>query len=205
MPESGKSGEAELDLLLHALDHPVRRRILRALVAQNSSAKILAEQFGAKAPDISYHLNQVLARECDVVRLVDTVQRRGGVEKVYTIREKRLWVPSLWRNLPSRIGDGVRQLSLRELLVQILAAVDNGNPSVLTWEAAEVDESGWLEIIAAADRFHRTVDAAIRRTRDQTAGDRGGPGVKVIAGVAAFQPASASKVDRWAQDLGELA
>ena len=35
---------------------------------------------------VSYHLGGVLAKQCMVVELVDTVPRRGSVEKFYGLR-----------------------------------------------------------------------------------------------------------------------
>lgn len=46
---------------------------------------MLARSFGMDLGVVSYHLNQVLAKQCRVVELVDTVPRRGSVEKIYEI------------------------------------------------------------------------------------------------------------------------
>lgn len=76
---------AALDRVLRALNHPVRRRILRAISRRPASASALASAFEEEVGLISYHLNQVLARECGVVELVDTVARRGALEKIYAL------------------------------------------------------------------------------------------------------------------------
>lgn len=74
-----------LDRILGAFNHPVRRRILRALVNGPASASMLSRALGMELGVVSYHLNQVLARQCKVVELVDTVPRRGSVEKFYEL------------------------------------------------------------------------------------------------------------------------
>lgn len=80
-----KEGRSPLDRVLHALGHPVRRQILRELATGAGSASTLSRAIGAELGMVSYHLNQVLAKQCRVVELVDTVPRRGSVEKLYEL------------------------------------------------------------------------------------------------------------------------
>lgn len=80
------SSEAgELDRILRALNHPVRRCIIRELVDRPGSATTVSRALKIDLGIVSYHLNKVLARECKVVELVDTVPRRGSVEKFYCL------------------------------------------------------------------------------------------------------------------------
>jgi len=75
-----------LDRVLNALNHPVRRDILRELADSPHSASKLAKAFRMDIGVVSYHLNNVLAKQCKVVELIDTVPRRGSVEKIYGLR-----------------------------------------------------------------------------------------------------------------------
>jgi DNA-binding transcriptional ArsR family regulator len=75
-----------LDRVLSALGHPVRRRILGELADGPGSASSLARKFEVDLGVVSYHLNKVLAGQCKVVELIDTVPRRGSVEKIYRLR-----------------------------------------------------------------------------------------------------------------------
>jgi DNA-binding transcriptional ArsR family regulator len=74
-----------VDRILGALGHPVRRRILGELANGPRSASMLSRAFQMDLGVVSYHLNQVLAKQCKVVELVDTVPRRGSVEKFYEV------------------------------------------------------------------------------------------------------------------------
>jgi DNA-binding transcriptional ArsR family regulator len=76
-----------LDRILTALNHPVRRRIMRELAEGEHSASTLSRKFEMELGIVSYHLNQVLAKQCKVIELVDTVPRRGSIEKVYGLRD----------------------------------------------------------------------------------------------------------------------
>jgi DNA-binding transcriptional ArsR family regulator len=75
-----------VDRVLSALNHPVRRDILRELASSPNSASKLAKTFEMDLGVVSYHLNNVLAKQCKVVELVDTVPRRGSIEKIYELR-----------------------------------------------------------------------------------------------------------------------
>lgn len=87
-----KSGEPEkpvdeqpLERLLTAMSHPVRRRMMRVLAHQRGSASTLSEELDLPLSNASYHLNRVLAEACEVVKLVDSVQKRGSEEKTYVL------------------------------------------------------------------------------------------------------------------------
>ncbi|HKF82157.1 MAG TPA: helix-turn-helix domain-containing protein [Solirubrobacterales bacterium] len=84
--EERKREEAPLDRILRVLNHPVRRRILRELADGPGSATTLSRQLGEELGLVSYHLNQVLAKDCRIVELVDSVARRGAIEKIYQLK-----------------------------------------------------------------------------------------------------------------------
>ena len=62
----GRPADSPLDRVLHALGHPVRRQILRSLVRRDGSASTISKELELDLSVVSYHLNQVLARECGV-------------------------------------------------------------------------------------------------------------------------------------------
>lgn len=98
-----------LDRVLRALNHPIRRRILRELGPRPASASALARRLGEDVSLISYHLNQVLANECEIVKLIETVARRGTLEKIYALN------PEIWDALqasPELTEGGSEFLSL---------------------------------------------------------------------------------------------
>lgn len=78
--------DSPLERMLRALNHPVRRQVVRELLAGEGSATTISRKLGLSLGVVSYHLNQVLAGECDIVELVDSVQRRGAIEKIYRMK-----------------------------------------------------------------------------------------------------------------------
>jgi len=151
-----------LDRVLHALGNPLRRQILQELSRQPASAKMLADKLDEELGMVSYHLNRVLADQCGVVEVCETIQRRGALEKVHTLK-KEIWDS---RSFGSLI-DG----------------------SICEWSPLEVDSESWHEICEAKAEFRERVIAAVRAGRARwTAGES--QTQKVIMGVAAFPDTS---------------
>lgn len=151
--------EDVVDRVLRALNHPVRRRILRELSERPASASTLARRFGSELGMVSYHLNQVLAKECGVVELVDTIARRGALEKIYgldtTVWEQLAHVPE-----PGAGAYGVFPL--------------------------EVDEETWREICEARQAFEERLAAAVEGGHRRGVGIGLRRTRRVIVGMAAL-------------------
>ncbi len=76
--------------LLAALDHPMRREILRAMDgARAVSPRELSERLGKPLDNLSYHV-RVLAG-CDAVKLVRTERVGGSTQHFYRFAVKARW------------------------------------------------------------------------------------------------------------------
>ncbi len=159
-----------LDRVLRALNHPLRRRILRELGSEPASASTLAKTFDEELGAVSYHLNQVLARECGVIELVETVARRGALEKIYGLNQ------AIWAEV---------------------SAVPELGGGGCDWFPVEVDPPTWLEICEARRDFQDRVAAAVAASRERSgrpdADERGRQMRRFIVGVAAFPTAESSE------------
>lgn len=153
-----------LDRVLRALNHPLRRRILRELNTAPASASALAKAFDEELGAVSYHLNQVLARECGVVELVETIARRGALEKVFGLNR------AIWDEVSSvpELGGGGAE-----------------------WLPIEVDSPTWQEICEARRDFQARVAEAVAASQRRAAGSKelGSETRRFIVGVAAFPTA----------------
>ncbi|HEX6782726.1 MAG TPA: helix-turn-helix domain-containing protein [Solirubrobacterales bacterium] len=187
-PEA-RADSAPLDRVLRALNHPVRRRILRALVDGSGSATTISQKIELDLSIVSYHLSQVLAKECDIVELVDTVPRRGAVEKFY-----RLKFHALTGADPGDRGGqqpSSRRMSFEECLILAVSAMDADAFAALAgsswdWSLAQVDAPAWQEIRAAGEEFNARMREAAEASRLRAAGDDR----SVVVGVAAFPAVS---------------
>jgi DNA-binding transcriptional ArsR family regulator len=182
-------GAAPLDRVLRALNHPIRRRILRALVDATGSATTISQKTGMDLSLVSYHLSQVLAKECDIVELVDTVPRRGAVEKFY-----RLKFHALSEADP---GDAPgeqpspRRMSFEECFIVAVSAMDSDvfadlEGSGWDWSLAEVDAVAWREIREAGEEFNARMQRAAAASRARAAGETR----SVVVGTAAYPAVS---------------
>lgn len=160
----GRRGDSPLDRVLHALGHPVRRQILRSLVRRDGSASSISKGLDLDLSVVSYHLNQVLARECGVVELVETVERRGALEKIYALRFEALGGGDPFRRMEP--GEGIRPMSVEESFIVAVSAMEEAPfgdlpGSTWQWSLAQVDADAWREICAAREEFERRTLAAV--------------------------------------------
>lgn len=182
--------DTPLDRVLRALNHPIRRRILRVLVDGTGSASTISKELKMNLGVVSYHLNQVLAKECDVVELVESLPRRGAIEKFYRLK---------FQAAPKRRGgrkgaespSRMRRMSLEECFIVAAAATDSDSFEALDgagweWFLAQVDDEGWQEVREAGADFNRRVEAVVAEGQDAAGG---GASREVVVGVAAFPAA----------------
>lgn len=183
------AGAAPLDRVLRALNHPIRRRVLRALVDGTGSATTISQKTGMDLSLVSYHLSQVLAKECDMVELVDTVPRRGAVEKFYRLKFHAL--SDADPGSPQGEQPSSRRMSFEECFIVAVSAMDADvfvdlEESGWDWSLAEVDAVAWAEIQAASEEFNARMRQAAEASRRRAAGETR----SVVVGAAAFPAVS---------------
>ena len=167
---SGRRGDSPLDRVLHALGHPVRRQILRSLVRRDGSASSISKNLDLDLSVVSYHLNQVLAKECGLVEMVAAVERRGALEKRYALRFEAPDGGDPFRRADAE--EGMRPMSLEECFIVAVAAMEEEPFGDLPgsgwrWSLARVDAKAWKEICAAREEFDRRVEAAVEASRER--------------------------------------
>ena len=93
---TAKSNSPTTDQMLKALNHSLRRRILRLMDGETRSPGSLAAELGEPLPSISYHV-RVLC-ECDVLRPVRTVPVRGSIQHFYEPNVEATWMRTVLSN-----------------------------------------------------------------------------------------------------------
>jgi DNA-binding transcriptional ArsR family regulator len=97
MAPTKKRSPASTSDLLHALRHPLRRRILHTLSkGEPRSPRQLAELLDQPLSNLSYHV-RVLA-DCGAVKLVRTRQVRGSTQHFYRTSIKADWAQSMLKS-----------------------------------------------------------------------------------------------------------
>jgi DNA-binding transcriptional ArsR family regulator len=184
---------SRLDRILKALNHPIRRRILRTLADHPGSASSLAEEFGLELSSVSYHLNRVLADGCDAVELVETIPRRGSVEKIYRLNPNLWSDPAATAQAGGRGHRALRTLAPGECFLEAVEAMDADafaelDGSAWEWSPARVDIRAWKEIQSAKRDFNERIEAAVGGSKER-AKRRRRKTYDVVVGVAAFPAA----------------
>lgn len=155
--------------LVHALNHPLRIRILERLMNEDSSASRLAAAFGESVPTVSYHLCRVLFKECALVTIAERHQRRGAEERVFSLRRE----PFLQ----------IVRFSTTAIVALEAEAGDNLEWAVCDWHSVAVDEQGQREINLAMEHLATTV----RTVGERCAATDDGELHPLAVGTAAFE------------------
>jgi DNA-binding transcriptional ArsR family regulator len=95
-------GEGKASDLFTALGHPLRRRILRRMIAARGeiSPRELAVDLDEPLSALSYHV-RVLA-ECEAIKLTRTKQIRGSTQHFYRPSVRAQWARTALRTTASR-------------------------------------------------------------------------------------------------------
>src|SRR5439155_27087043 len=113
--------------LAKALSHPLRQRLLVAYSQAVASPSDLAEEYGERLGDVSYHTKRL--HEEGLIELVREERRRGAIKHLYRAGVRYQVEDEDWRRLPHALR--------RAMAGEVLAAI---------WgDAAEAAAAGALD------------------------------------------------------------
>jgi len=139
--------------LAKALAHPLRTRILTALEERTASPSELAAELGAEIGVVSYHVRRLASLK--LLKLVNSVPRRGAVEHYYTATARPQITSSAWGTMPSIVKQATLSAAIEEVGSQIAAAAADGGfdkaEAHLTRTPFTVDEKGWKALARELD------------------------------------------------------
>lgn len=205
MPEStrNKALEDTTSQLIYALNHPLRRRILKRLIRGPASASMLSKALGEPLGNISYHLGDVLKR-CGALLIAEEVPRRGARETLYRVRASFLLGGIDWPAIPEPLRSGLRGVALHDFLEAAIASLeadaappkegnrpreDNG---YYLYRPVAADMDGQREINEAAEEFKKKVEAVEARCAVVNPADL----LSLIVGISSFEAAPLPKRKR---------
>lgn len=82
--------------LITALNHSLRRDILRKLTKKVMSPNQLAQELDEPLGNVSYHVKMLL--ECKSIKLEKTEPKRGALEHFYSYAIQESWVKQVLAN-----------------------------------------------------------------------------------------------------------
>jgi DNA-binding transcriptional ArsR family regulator len=190
--------------LIHALNHPLRRLILKELIRRPASASMLSVDLDVPLSNVSYHMCEVLKKECKALVLVERIPRRGAIETVYRLNSSLLLNVIDWPAIPEPLRSGFRGLALHDFLEAAIASLEadtappkNGSSprkdsGYYLYRPVSADEDGQREISEAAEEFAKKVAAVEARCAVVSPDNL----LSLIVGIASFEAASLPEHDR---------
>lgn len=151
---SASSASDPLFVIGRALEHPIRVRILKALMhGSSASASDLSKSWGEHLGSVAYHM-KVLRDDLSLLVVVARHRKRGANETVVA--------------LSSGFPSGVLMALIS--MVEARASGSNGGESQCVWESVTVDERGARAIGEAFREGAAVVNAERRRCAESARG-----------------------------------
>lgn len=145
-------GESRKEALakLEGMNHPLRMRILTALILKPSSAKDLAAELGLPIGRVRYQLGRM--RKVGLAELREQRPRRGVVERIYFIRPDYISIEDASHLEPEEMSQAHVEI-LKAMVHDSVAALRTGTFSAHDdFMAARIplrlDEEGWKQASA---------------------------------------------------------
>jgi DNA-binding transcriptional ArsR family regulator len=189
-PKKSPPATSPVSRLAIAIGHPLRVRILSALIAGEASATTLSRQFAdVHLSDVAYHL-RVLADDCELIELVRSRPVRGTMESFYRLRPG---ADLSGIQLPQPVMQGLRAELFLNFVQTAIAAMDSGSldggeGTTFSATPVTVDRRGMEEINEAMREAMERVQRAEAESRRRLKRRRAGA-VSAVVGAAAFQTA----------------
>jgi DNA-binding transcriptional ArsR family regulator len=102
--QMGAASSTDMRDLFTALGHPIRRQILREMIARRTgiSPRELADDLGHSLGKLSYHVGILV--ECGAIELVETRPARGSTQHFYRPAIDAEWARKALRATEGRRG-----------------------------------------------------------------------------------------------------
>jgi DNA-binding transcriptional ArsR family regulator len=165
--------------LVQALSHPLRAKILHALLDHEASPKELAMHFGVPLSNVAYHV-QIL-RKLKLIRLVRKTPRRGAIEHRYKADHGFDIDDAAWDTAPDLIKERTVAAALEEIGGYVTNAAATGGfrqrNARLTRSRLVLDQEAWdvlaeklKTVLELGDRLEK--ESATRLKRADHKGER---------------------------------
>jgi DNA-binding transcriptional ArsR family regulator len=183
-----QSGGSPQEVLVKALNHPVRVKALTILTERTASPKEISDQIEAPLSNVSYHVR--VLDELGLIEIVEEESVRGSVAHYYKALERPLIDNPDWEKLDSQVRTAFSGYVIETLMsdaAKSLAAgvFDRREDRHLTRTPLLLDEKGWQKVakiqLRALDDILKEQAAAAARMDDPQ------QGIHAVAGIALFE------------------
>jgi DNA-binding transcriptional ArsR family regulator len=135
-------------LLVKAIGHPLRLKLLTLLNERVASPSELADELGEPLGNVSYHMRRLAELEC--IELVRTTPVRGALEHHYRATARPVFSDDDWARLPTSIRQSLSDAVLADIAVDVTGAAGEGgfnrDEMHVSRTPLALDAQGWKEL-----------------------------------------------------------
>ncbi|HWC49445.1 MAG TPA: winged helix-turn-helix domain-containing protein [Solirubrobacterales bacterium] len=186
------------EVLVKALNHPVRVKALTILTERTASPKEIAAEIETPLSNVSYHVR--VLDELGLVEIREEESVRGSVAHFYRAVERPLIHNPDWEKLSPRVRNAFSSYVIETLMSDAANSLEAGlfdrrDDRHLTRTPLRLDERGWRKVTAiqikALDGILKEQTAAASRLDSS-----GKEGIHAIAGLLCFETLPPAEADR---------
>jgi DNA-binding transcriptional ArsR family regulator len=193
-----KQEKSPQEVLVKALNHPVRVKALTILTERTASPKEIAAEIETPLSNVSYHVR--VLDELGLVEIREEESVRGSVAHFYRAVERPLIHNPDWEKLSPRVRSAFSSYVIETLMSDAANSLEAGlfdqrEDRHLTRTPLLLDDRGWRKVTAiqikALDGILKEQTAAASRLSSS-----GKEGIHAIAGLLCFETLPPSESER---------
>ena len=177
------------EVLVKALNHPIRVKALTILTERIASPKEISEQIDMPLSNVSYHVR--VLDELGLIEIMEEESVRGSVAHFYKAVERPLIDNPDWERLDPKVRSAFSGYVVETLMSDAAKSLATGTfdrrkDRHLSRTPLLLDEKGWRRIVAIQTK---ALDAILKEQAAAAARMSGSmeEGIHVITGMACFE------------------
>src|SRR4029077_14738463 len=190
-----KAARSPQEVLVKALNHPLRVKALTILSERIASPKEISKQLDEELASVSYHIR--VLHQMGLIEIVEEETIRGALAHYYRAVDRPLIDESDWQKLDPKVRNAVSGYVIVTLMndaVNSLSAgvLDRREDRHLSRTPLGLDEEGWRKVC----EIQAEADARILETQVTAAERLNGSGskeIRAIAGMLCFEVLSSTE------------
>lgn len=184
-----KVGKSPQEVLVKALNHPVRVKALTILTERTASPKEISDQLDAPLSNVAYHVR--VLEELGLIEIMEEENVRGSVAHFYRAVERPLIDNPDWEKLDLNVRNAFSGYVIETLMSDAAASLaagvfDRRDDRHLSRTPVMLDERAWRKVAEiqakALDRILKEQAAAAERLAVSD-----GHGIPAIVGMVLFE------------------
>jgi DNA-binding transcriptional ArsR family regulator len=183
-----RAGKSPQEVLVKALNHPVRAKALTILSDRIASPKEISDEIDAPLSNVSYHVR--VLDELGLIEIMEEESVRGSVAHFYKAVERPLIDNPDWEKLDPKVRTAFSGYVIETLMSDAARSLEAGifdqrHDRHLSRTPLLLDEKGWRKVIAAQGKMLSEL-----LKEQAAAAARIGPngaGIPVVVGMFCFE------------------